>query len=188
MTFISSEEQVANYISQAFPAADFTATGEGKDKVFEISLDGKVLIRIDNVGAEFFFPTRGFGRMSWSGVMEGTPKTLAELTIRDLANAGYTVYSSGGLRVPKTRVTIGTFTCCPQCNESKCMRLIVFQATASQLDTEKFVAGGRGKGTNDPEIKCINCGWEGFPEDVRFTRKIREKREQKNDRTKDLPH
>jgi hypothetical protein len=177
VTFISSEEQVATHISQAFPAADLIVTGEGKDKVFEISLDGKVLIRIDNVGAEFFFPTRGFGRMSWSGVMEGTPKTLAELTIRDLANAGYTVYSSGGLRVQKTRVTIGTFTCCPQCNEIKTIRRIVFQASPSELDTEKFVSGGRGNGTNDPEIKCINCDWEGIPEDVRFTRKIREKRE-----------
>ena len=116
--------------------------------------------------------------MTWSSVMEGTPKTLAEYMVRDLANAGYTVYSSRGTRVEKTRVSIGTYTCCPQCNEIKCMRLIVFQATTSELDTTKFVSGGRGNGINDPEIKCINCGWEGFKEDVRFTRKIREKREE----------
>ena len=177
MTFISSEEQVATYIAQAFPAADLTTTGEGRDKVFEIALNGKVLFRIDNIGTETFFPTRGFGKMTWSGVMEGTPKTLAEYMVRDLANAGYTVYSSRGTRVEKTRVSIGTYTCCPQCNEIKCMRLIVFQATASQLDKEKFVSGGGGNGINDPEIKCINCGWEGLKEDVRFTRKIREKRE-----------
>ena len=177
MTFTSSEEQVATYISQAFPAAELTTTGEGKDKVFEIVLNGKVLIRLDNVGTETFFPTRGSGRMTWSSVMEGTPKTLAEYMVRDLANAGYTVYSSRGTRVEKNRVIIGTFTCCPQCNESRSMRLIVFQATASELDTTKFVLGGRGNGMNDAEIKCINCGWEGFKEDVRFTRKIREKRE-----------
>ena len=177
MTYISSEEQVATYIAQAFPAADLTTTGEGRDKVFEIALNGKVLFRIDNIGTETFFPTRGFGKMSWSGVMEGTPKTLAEYMVRDLANAGYTVYSSRGTRVEKTRVSIGSYTCCPQCNELKCMRLIVFQATASELDTTKFVSGGRGNGINDAEIKCINCGWEGFKEDVRFTRKVREKRE-----------
>ncbi len=177
MTFTSSEEQVATYISQAFPAAELTTTGEGKDKVFEIVLNGKVLIRLDNVGTETFFPTRGSGRMTWSSVMEGTPKTLAEYMVRDLANAGYTVYSSRGTRVEKNRVIIGTFTCCPQCNESRSMRLIVFQATASELDTTKFVSGGRGNGINDAEIKCINCCWEGFKEDVRFTRKIREKRE-----------
>jgi hypothetical protein len=57
------------------------------------------------------------------------------------------------------------------------MRTLVFQANPSELDTEKFVSGGRGNGTNDPEIKCINCGWEGIPEDVRFTIKFREKRE-----------
>ena len=177
MNYISSEEQVATYISQAFPAADLTTTGEGGDKVFEIALNGKVLFRIDNVGTETFFPTRGFGKMTWSSVMEGTPKTLAEYMVRDLANAGYTVYSSRGMRVEKTRVTIGTYTCCPQCNETKCIRLIVFQAAAYELDDTKYVSGGRGNGINDPEIKCINCGWEGFKEDVRFTRKIREKRE-----------
>ena len=116
--------------------------------------------------------------MTWSGVMEGTPKTLAEYMVRDLANAGYTVYSSRGTRVEKTRVFIGSHTCCPECNEIRNIRVIVFQAVASELDIEKFVAGGRGKGINDPEIKCINCGWEGFKEDVRFTRKIREKREE----------
>ena len=178
MTFISSEEQVAIYISQAFPASDLTTNGEGRDKVFEITLDGKVLFRIDNVGTETFFPTRGSGKMTWSGVMEGTPKTLAEYMVRDLANAGYTVYSSRGTRVEKTRVFIGSHTCCPECNEIRNIRVIVFQAVASELDLEKFVAGGRGKGINDPEIKCINCGWEGFREDVRFTRKIREKREE----------
>ena len=178
MTFISSEEQVATYISQAFPASDLTTTGEGRDKVFEIALDGKVLFRIDNVGTETFFPTRGSGKMTWSGVMEGTPKTLAEYMVRDLANAGYTVYSSRGTRVEKTRVFIGSHTCCPECNEIRNIRVIVFQAVASELDLEKFVAGGRGKGINDHEIKCINCDWEGFREDVRFTRKIREKREE----------
>ena len=178
MTFISSEEQVATYISQAFPAADLTTTGEGRNKVFEITLNGIVLFRIDNVGTETFFPTRGSGKMTWSGVMEGTPKTLAENMVRDLANAGYTVYSSRGTRVEKTRVFIGSHTCCPECNEIRNIRVIVFQAVASELDLEKFVAGGRGKGKNDPEIKCVNCGWEGFLEDVRFTRKIREKREE----------
>ena len=178
MTFISSEEQVATYISQAFPAADLTTTGEGRNKVFEITLNGIVLFRIDNVGTETFFPTRGSGKMTWSGVMEGTPKTLAENMVRDLANAGYTVYSSRGTRVEKTRVFIGSHTCCPECNEIRNIRVIVFQAVASELEIEKFVAGGRGKGINDPEIRCINCGWEGFKEDVRFTRKIREKREE----------
>ena len=178
MTFMTSQELVATYISQAFPASDLTTNGEGRDKVFEITLDGKVLFRIDNVGTETFFPTRGSGKMTWSGVMEGTPKTLAEYMVRDLANAGYTVYSSRGTRVEKTRVFIGSHTCCPECNEIRNIRVIVFQAVASELDLEKFVAGGRGKGINDPEIKCINCDWEGFREDVRFTRKIREKREE----------
>jgi predicted nucleic-acid-binding Zn-ribbon protein len=178
MTYISSEEQVAMHISQAFPAADLTTTGEGKDKVFEISLNGKVLIRIDKVGIESFFSTRGFGKMSWSTVIEGSPQTLAEYKVRELADAGYTVYSSRGTRVEKTRVFIGSHTCCPKCNETRNIRVIVFEVLPSELDTSKLVSGGRGKGINDPEIKCINCGWEGFKEEVRFTRKIRVKREE----------
>ena len=178
MNFMTSEEQVATYLSLAFPAADLTTTGEGRDKVFEIALHGKVLIRLDNIGAEFFFQTRGWAKMSWSGIMEGSPPSVAESIARDLADAGYTVFSSKGLRIQKSRVLISKHTCCPQCNELGHMRTLVFQANPTELDNTKFVPGGRGKGTNDPEIKCINCGWEGIPEDVRFTRKIREKREE----------
>ncbi len=178
MTYISSEEQVATYISQAFPASDLATTGEGSNKVFEIALSGKVLIRLDNIGAEFFFPTPGRGRMSWRGIKEGSPQSVAESIARNLANAGFTIFSTKGLRIQKSRVLLSKYTCCPKCNEIGHIKIIVFQVSPSELDTEKFVSGGRGKGTNDPEIKCINCGWEGVPEDVRFARKIREKREE----------
>lgn len=174
---MTSEEQVATYLSQAFPASDLTTTGDGSNKVFEIALDGKVLIRLDHVGAEFFFQTRGRARMSWSGIIEGSPQSVAESIARDLADAGYTVFSSKGLRIQKRRVTISKYTCCPKCNELGHMRTLVFQASPSELDSTKFISGGRGNGTNDPEIKCIKCAWEGIQEDVRFTRKIREKRE-----------
>lgn len=174
---MTSEEQVATYLSQAFPASDLTTTGDGSNKVFEIALDGKVLIRLDHVGAEFFFQTRGRARMSWSGIIEGSPQSVAESIARDLADAGYTVFSSKGLRIQKSRVTISKYTCCPKCNELGHMRTLVFQASPSELDSTKFISGGRGNGTNDPEIKCIKCAWEGIQEDVRFTRKIREKRE-----------
>jgi hypothetical protein len=178
VTYISSEEQVATYISQAFPASDLATTGEGSNKVFEIALSGKVLIRLDNIGAEFFFPTPGRGRMSWRGIKEGSPQSVAESIARNLANAGFTIFSTKGLRIQKSRVLLSKYTCCPKCNEIGHIKIIVFQVSPSELDTEKFVSGGRGKGTNDPEIKCINCGWEGVPEDVRFARKIREKREE----------
>ena len=177
MTFTSSEEQVATYLSQAFPASDLTTTGEERNKVFEIALDEKVLIRLDNVGAEFFFPTPGRGRMSWRGIIEGSPQSVAESIARNLANAGFTIFSTKSLRIQKSRVLLSKYTCCPKCNEIGHIKTIVFQASPSELDTEKFVSGGSGNGTNDPEIKCINCDWEGIPEDVRFTRRIREKRE-----------
>jgi hypothetical protein len=48
----------------------------------------------------------------------------------------------------------------------------VYGVISKELDSEKFVSGGRGIGFEDPEIRCVGCGWEGIPEDVRFTKKI----------------
>jgi hypothetical protein len=57
-------------------------------------------------------------------------------------------------------------------NEHSLIRRIVYGIISQELDSEKFVSGGRGIGFDDPEIRCVGCGWEGIPEDVRFTKKI----------------
>ena len=139
------------------------------DKIF---LSGKVLVRLDRICAIFNFPTRGSGKMSWSGVKEGSPEAVAASIIQNLANAGFTVLSPEGKRIQKRPVFIGRYTFCPQCNEHSLVRRIVYGVMSNELDTEKFVSGGRGIGFNDPEIRCVGCGWEGIPEDVRFTNKI----------------
>ena len=110
--------------------------------------------------------------MSWSGIKEGSPETVAASIVQDLANAGFTVLSPEGKRIQKRPVFIGRYTFCPQCNEHTLVRRIVYGIISQELDSEKFVSGGRGIGFNDPEIRCVGCGWEGIPEDVRFTKKI----------------
>lgn len=168
----SSEEIVARFIVQAFPAANLKIEGEGDQVVYEILLNEKMLVRLDRVSAVFNFPTRGSGKMSWSGIKEGSPETVAASIVQDLANAGFTVLSPQGKRIEKRPVFIGRYTFCPQCNEHTLVRRIVYGMISQELDSEKFVSGGRGIGLNDPEIRCVGCGWEGIPEDVRFTKKI----------------
>ena len=172
MQLQSSEQIIASFIAQAFPAANLKIEGEGDQVVYEIFLSGKVLVRLDRICAIFNFPTRGSGKMSWSGIKEGSPEAVAASIIQNLANAGFTVLSPEGKRIQKRPVFIGRYTFCPQCNEHSLVRRIVYGVMSNELDTEKFVSGGRGIGFNDPEIRCVGCGWEGIPEDVRFTKKI----------------
>lgn len=168
----SSEEFIARFIAQAFPAANLEIEGNGALIVYKITLNEKLLVRLDHIGAVFNFPTRGSGRMSWSGIKEGSPETVAAHILQDLANAGFTALSPEGKRIQKRPVFIGRYTFCPQCNEHSLVRRIVYGIISKELDEEKFVSGGCGIGFNDPEIRCIGCGWEGIPEDVRFTKKI----------------
>lgn len=168
----SFEEIIARFIAQAFPAANLKIEGERDQVVYEILINGKILVKLDRVCVVFNFPTRGSGKMSWSGIKEGSPETVAASIVQDLANAGFTVLSPEGKRIQKRPVIIGRYTFCPQCNEHSLIRRIVYGMISQELDSEKFVSGARGIGFNDPEIRCIGCGWEGIPEDVRFTKKI----------------
>ena len=171
MQLQSSEEIVARLIVKAFPAATLEIQVSAGQRLYEINLNGKSLVRLDHIGAVFNFPTQRIGRMTWSGIKEGGPENIAELIIRYLADAGFTVFSKTGKRVPKRPVFIGRHTYCANCGERGFIRRIAYGMIPQDLDTEKFVFGGRGLGFNDPEIKCIGCGWEGISEDVRFTRK-----------------
>jgi len=172
MPFQTSEEIIARSIAQSFPAANLELKGSGERLAYEISLNGKLLVRLDHIGAVFNFPTNiRSGTMLWSGIKEGGPENVAELIVRYLADAGYTVFSKNGKRVQKRPVFIGRHTYCPECGEKGFIRRIAYGLIPQELDGEKFVSGGCGIGINDPEIRCIGCGWEGIPEDVRFARK-----------------
>ncbi len=170
----SSEEIIARSIARAFPAANLKVEDSGDQVVYEIFLKDKLLVRLDRISAVFDFPTRGSGKMTWSGIKEGSPEAVAANIIQELANAGFTVLSPEGKRIQKRPVFIGRSTVCPQCNESGLIRKIVYGALSLEIDGTKFVSGGRGTGLNDPEIGCVGCGWEGFPEDVRFTKKFQD--------------
>ena len=167
----TSQEIVARNVSQFFPASQLRIQGNGGNETYEIVLNDSILIRIDYIGATFNFPTRSSGQISWSGIKEGTPEAVASGIIRDLADAGFTVFSPSGKKIMKRPVFVGRHTFCPQSNEMGTIRKIVYGLFPENLDTERYIFCGAGVGFNDPEVKCIGCGWSGSLEDVRFTKR-----------------
>lgn len=167
----SSEEIVAQSILERFPAAELTTEVVKGSKVFSISQSGKLVLTVDRLGAKFLFPTRGPSSMKWSDVLEGGPIQVADMILRDLADAGYEVLSDYGKPIEKSTISIGRFTFCPKCNEMGKVKEVLYGMPSEDYHQEKFVLGGCCISDNDPEIQCTNCDWSGMKEDVRFTKR-----------------
>ena len=165
-------EPVCQSIMDRFPNADLNEKVVDGSKVFQISQLGNLVIVIDREGAEFHFPTRGYPTMSWSEILEGSPVYVADMILRDMADAGFQVLSEHGKLIEKSQIRIDRFTFCPKCNEMGKVKEILYGMPSEDYDQEKYVLGGccvdsEGK---DPEISCTNCDWSGQLEEVRFTR------------------
>lgn len=167
----SSEEIVAQCILERFPSAELATEVVKGSKVFIISHSGKLVVKVDRLGAKFFFPTRGPSSMKWSDVLEGGPIQVADMILRDLADAGYEVLSEYGKLIEKSTISIGRFTFCPKCNEMGKIKEVLYGMPSEDYNQEKFVLGGCCISDNDPEIQCTNCDWCGMKEDVRFTKR-----------------
>lgn len=167
----SSEEIVAQSILERFPAAELSTEVVKSSKVFSISHSGNLVLTVDRLGAKFLFPTRGPSSMKWSDVLEGGPIQVADMILRDLADAGYEVLSEYGNPIEKSTISIGRFTFCPKCNEMGKIKEILYGMPSEDYNQEKFVLGGCCITDNDPEIQCTSCDWSGTKEDVRFTKR-----------------
>ena len=167
----SSEEVVANSIMERFPNANLEVNVVNDFKVFNISHNSKLVIAIDNLGAKFLFPTRGTNSMKWSDILEGGPLQVADMILRDMADAGFEVLSERGELIEKSTVRIGKFTFCPKCNEMGKIKEILYGMPSEDYNQTKYVLGGCCITDNDPEIQCTNCDWTGMKESVRFTKK-----------------
>lgn len=167
----SSEEIVAQSILERFPAAELTTELVKGSIVFSISHSGKLIVTVDRLGAQFLFPTRGPRSMKWSDVLEGGPIQVADMILRDMADAGFEVLSERGELIEKSTIRIGKFTFCPKCNEMGKIKEVLYGMPSEDYNQEKFVLGGCCISDNDPEIQCTNCDWFGMKEDVRFTKR-----------------
>ena len=167
----SSEEVVCQSIMGRFPNVDLKETVIDSFKVFQISQLGNLVIVIDRIGAEFHFPTRGRPTMKWSDILEGGPEQVADMIIRDMADAGFHVLSEQGKPIKKSRIRIGKFTFCPKCNEMGKVKEILYGMPLSDYNQKKYVLGGCCITDNDAEIQCTACDWVGMLEEVRFTKR-----------------
>lgn len=171
MQIQSSEEVVTNCIMERFPDANLEVNAVNNSKVFDISHNGKLVITIDNLGAKFLFPTRGPNSMKWSDILEGGPLQVADMILRDMADAGFEVLSERGELIEKSTIRIGKFTFCPKCNEMGKIKEILYGMPFEDYNQTKYVLGGCCITDNDPEIQCTNCDWTGMKESVRFTKR-----------------
>lgn len=175
MQIHSSEEVVTNCIMERFPAANLETIMVDDFKVFEISLNSQLVLTIDSLGAKFFFPSRGPGSMKWSDILEGGPVQVADMILRDMADAGFEVLSERGEIMEKSTIRIGKFTFCPKCSEMGKIKEILYGMPSEDYNQTKYVLGGCCVSDNDPEIQCTNCDWVGMVEDVRFTKRKSDK-------------
>ncbi len=162
---------IAEKIAVGFPSAELTTNLE--DKSFAIWQNQKILIEINMKGATCFFPTRGNGVMSWSGVKEGGPNEIAGAILRKLADAGFEVFTSKGEKMRAAPIRIGEYTICPKCNEMGFIKIFQYGKPKVPFDLEQYVLAGRNVKVGDPQILCTKCDWTGLREDVRFTKKIK---------------
>ncbi|MFZ9222848.1 MAG: hypothetical protein ACO23S_06270 [Candidatus Nanopelagicaceae bacterium] len=172
----TSEEEVAQTISRGFPEAVLRVVEADKKKSYQIVLGSEILVEIDDEKVKMNFPTMGSGTMHWSGILEGTPETVGEMILRNLANAGFKVFSRRGIPIKKAPVRITTSTICPSCKERGTIKEILYGLPDEQYDREKYVSGGccLDPEGNDPEIQCTSCEWQGDFEEVRFSKRGRE--------------
>lgn len=167
----SSEAIVCQIIMDRFPNSELKIAVITGREVFQILKLGKPVITIDHLGAEFYFPTRGRNKMKWSDILEGGPIQVADIILRDMADAGFQVLSKQGRLIKKSKVRIGKFTFCPKCNEMGKVKEILYGMPLSDYNQEKYVLGGCCITDNDPEIQCTACEWVGMLEEVRFTKR-----------------
>lgn len=109
--------------------------------------------------------------MKWSDILEGGPEQVADAILRYMADAGLQVLAKNGDLMQKSSIRIGKFTFCPKCNAKGEIREILYGLPAGDYNEEKFVLGGCDISDDNPEIKCLGCGWLGAKEEVRFAKK-----------------
>ena len=171
MQIQSFEEVVCQSIMDRFPNAELKVIVVDASQVFQISHLGNTVLLIDRIGPEFHFPTRGRNTMKWSGILEGGPEQVADLIIRNLADAGFQVLSELGKPIKKSKIRIGKFTFCPKCSEMGKVNEILYGMPLRDYNQEKYVLGGCCITDNDPEIQSTACDWIGMLEEVRFTKR-----------------
>jgi hypothetical protein len=84
-----SDAQVALLIADNFPNTKVMVRGTGEGIEFTFFEDEKLLLTIDEIGWKIVGEKLEW---KWSGIIEGTPRSVAESILRNFAKRGFLVY------------------------------------------------------------------------------------------------
>ena len=166
---------ITEFIVSHFPDSLLEVESEPK-RVYRIRHQGNTLLEIDSIRATYFFPNRypsnGF---SWSGVLEGSPETISERILRDLADAGYLTTDRRGKKIYRRPVRLDKTTCCPKCGALGTIKRYFFGFVGMDSFSRRLARNrlpiGRNRRRGDPEAMCVNCDWTGSTEVFRFPKR-----------------
>jgi len=83
--------EIALRIQQGFSGSELRLEIDGTKNSYNIFCDGKALIKVDDVGVFFLFPTNRKHPIKWSNVLEGGPESVARQVHRELQQSGFLV-------------------------------------------------------------------------------------------------
>jgi hypothetical protein len=163
---LSSEEFTTQSILRRLPNSRLEIHVTRTNKIFEIYVDQRLLLKIDKRGVKYCFPSRRKRNIKW----ETTPKTALPRTIdyilRDLAQADYDVLSPTNKPLAKRPMHISRFTRCPICKEKGGVKVILRTDTVTEENSEIYTPVSRSMDINGAEMKCTLCGWMGIREEL----------------------
>lgn len=83
--------EVALRIQQGFPGSELSIEIDGISNSYIILFEERELIKVDDVGVFFLFPTSRKYPIKWSNVLEGGPESVARQVHKELKQSGFRV-------------------------------------------------------------------------------------------------
>lgn len=168
---LSTEEFAAQSILSRFPQAALRVQVSGVNRVFEIYLKEKILLKIDKRGVRYFFPSRRKRSIEWNKMAIGNLPRVIDYILRDLAEADYKVLSTSNKQLSKKPIHISRYAQCPICEEKGGIKVIFRGDSLTEENSEIYTPINHSITINGAEIKCTLCDWIGIREELQ--RKIR---------------
>ena len=172
---MNSNHFISVFIVEHFPKSKLEIEKNSKT-VYKIFHDERLLLTIDDKGINYFFPNRyRSGWWGWDGIIEGSPETIAEIVLRDLADSNFSTFDKRGRKIMKRPIKLTKTTVCPKCNTQGSIKRYFFGKINPSEFAEKLAKGrvflGRTRKKDDPEALCTSCDWTGSTEIFRFPNK-----------------
>lgn len=172
---MDSVDVISQIVTSHFPGSIINENKQGGWSRI-LTFGSRDLIEFNNSGVTYHIQNRyPKNRWSWSGVIEGSLDTLAEMILQDLADAGYQTLSSKGKKMRKRPIRLDKYTECINCRAKGTIKRYFFgkigkSSFALKLARDRIILG-RERRPTDPEAICTSCSWTGSTEVYRFKRK-----------------